>query len=115
MKWFLYDCYEFQAPIEVDGFSAEIKDALVMPRTIENPPPTIPMSRLIAVALMRSIREKLADSEGETRISAFHKWKGLLAIAIRKQKQMTREELQKLVEYLEVRWEVNDIVHYCLR
>jgi hypothetical protein len=96
MKWFLYDCYELQAPIEVDGFSAEIKG--MMPGTMENPPPTMPVSRLIAVALVRSIREKLADNEREIRISALQKWKGLLVITIRKREQATREELQKLVE-----------------
>jgi hypothetical protein len=116
MKWFLYDCYEFQAPVEVDNFfSTEIRDALAMPRTIENPPPSIPMSRLIAVALVRSIREKLAYSEGEIKIGALQKWKGLIALAIKKQEQTTREELQKLVEYLEVRFEVDEIVQYCLR
>jgi hypothetical protein len=114
MKWFLYDCYEFQAPVEMDNFSAEIRDALVMPRIIDNPPPEIPMSRLIAVALVRSIRAKLAYNQVEIKIGALQKWKGLIALAVRKQEQTTKEELQELVESFDVKFELDEIVQYCL-
>jgi hypothetical protein len=127
MKWFLHDARELSDSIfrlgekppaltEFEGdWSKEIRDALLMPQTLEAPPPEIPMSRLIAIALIRSIQEKLVILEAELTLDSFAKWRELIRLAFERQGQTTRQEMEKLVEYLDLPFEVDDIYGSCMQ
>jgi hypothetical protein len=113
MKWFLYDVYEFRTPAQVgEQWSQEIRDALAMPTTIENPPQSILMSRLIAIALIRAIGTRL-ENERSIDINSFQKWKKLLFIAFQRQRKTAFEEMGALIESLYLNLSPEDVERYC--
>jgi hypothetical protein len=112
MKWFLNDHHYYSAPVDLEGeFSREIRDALMMPATVENPPEVMPMSRTIVVALLRSVMEKLPPDQDVT-FESFAKWRHLLALAVRKVPKAFRDELTKLVDLYELPMEAEQLVQY---
>lgn len=114
MKWFL-DCYHyFIDPVEIYEFpSYEIVEALRMPKTIMQDYKSIRMSRLMAVATVRSVLAKFRLLTEHT-VNNLEKWKPFLCLAYSKQqKAFTESLIAEIDETGEFKFSSEDVINYC--
>jgi hypothetical protein len=114
MKWFLFDQHSFATPIAIDRFpSDEVREALMMPTTIEQRCPRhFRTSRLIAVAVVRSIAAKVADL-AEPLIESFLKWKDYVYLVMQRQKKVFDDELDFVIMDYEFPFSKEQLVALC--
>lgn len=109
MKWFLLDHHDFNLPIVLDTFpSVEVRDALMMPKIVDQPfPLNFPLSRLIAIAVLRSICSKLHDNPT---VQDFLKYKPYLETTIERQPKAFNEEMESLIDFYGFNFSVEDLI-----
>jgi hypothetical protein len=114
MKWYLSDHHYFTRPIDLDRFpSDEVRDALRMPATIEQPLSLpIPISRLIAVAIVRSVAAKVAEAR-EVNIDSLSRWSDYLKLVLNKQRRVFVEELEFVISDYDFPFTQEDVVAMC--
>lgn len=114
MKWYLLDHHNFNTPINLETFpSLEIRDALMMPKIIDQPfPGQFPMSRLVAIAVLRAICYKVCEKENLT-IKDLMKWKPFFEITIEKQPKAFNEEMVSLISYYEFPFSADEVYRAC--
>jgi hypothetical protein len=99
MKWFLFDHHPFAAAITLERFpSDEVREALLMPATIEQRCPRhFRASRLVAVAVIRSIAAKVADLPEPSIEGGFSKWKDYMQMILQRQRKVFDDELEFVI------------------
>lgn len=114
MKWYLYDFHDFREAIHVDSrWPLELYDALKMPEKIDNiNMNNFPMSRLICVALIRTLYQKFKDFD-TINLHTFAKWKPELALAARRHPDTFRSEIEILLTDFEMKKTVDQFIEYC--
>jgi hypothetical protein len=114
MKWYICDHHYFTRPLELDRFpSDEVKDALRMPATIEQPMQSqMFTSRLIAVAIIRAVAAKVAD-QPEAGIEGWTKWKDYLKLVLGRQRRVFNEEVDFVIGDYEFQFTREDLIRVC--
>ncbi|KAH0789622.1 MIF4G domain containing protein [Histomonas meleagridis] len=107
MKWYIDDNYDFCDAVELgNDWPQEIKDALRMPKTILEHPNELMMSKLIAVALIRSIVEYLGDNA--INLKAYDEWKKLINLALQKEEKIVVREIESCISMYDLPFTVDE-------
>ena len=96
LKWYLHDFHYFEDPMDFKFSGDEILEALRMPRTIEKNITDIRMSKLIAIAIVRSVFA-IVDKKGDASAKAFAKYSRYLDKA-RKYPKTYKAEVERMIE-----------------
>jgi hypothetical protein len=114
MKWYISDHHYFTKPVDLDRFpSDEVKDALRMPATIEQPiQPQMYTSRLIAVAIIRAVAAKVAELP-EPSPDGWNRWKDYLKLVFGRQRRVFNEEVDFVIGDYDFQFTREDIVQIC--
>lgn len=111
LKWYITDYLDFYEPISLDKYwPPELHDVLQMPKTIKQPKDNMKMSRLIVVAMIRSISAILSTDRIE--LSDFDKWKPLLKEAFSKYENIFSEEMDALLSYRQSSISLDNVINY---
>ena len=115
MKWFLYDCHDFRRAARIgNAWSPEIKDALSMPDTLKSGVQIRQFSRLVVVAIMRSIFEIVLaaaeSSKSAVTPDSFRQWSGLINKVSQRFSAVVEEEFAWAAEQNAFRFTLEDIV-----
>lgn len=114
IKWYLNDYHDFRDPIFVHstGLSLEISDALTMPDKVKNNRNNFSMSKLMCIALIRSLNQKMTNY-GKPQLRAFDKYKDQLSLAAERYPELFQSEMDYLLQSLEMPKTVDEVINYC--
>lgn len=112
MKWYIYDFLDFSKAIHVSKWPIELCDALSLPERLDNlNSKDFWMSRLICVALIRSLYQKFKDAE-IVNFHTFAKWKPQLALAAKRHPDTFRSEMEVLFNDFEMTKTIDQFIEY---
>lgn len=113
MKWYIYDFHDFSKAIHVTKWPLELSDALSLPERLDNlNSKDFLMSRLICVALIRSLYQKFKDLD-KINFHNFSKWKPQLALAAKRHPDTFKIEMEILFNDFEITKTVDQFIDYC--
>ena len=111
MKWYLCDNHYFQKSVNLTNFpSNEIRDALMMPDTIDKPMPSgFRMSKLISLAIIRSVCSKVIEADHPS-IDQLTRWKPFLRCAMERDSAFFKKEMDSNIVDLDLPFSIGDVM-----